>query len=81
MLDDFSLHVKRDAADMILSPGVHAVAGPAPFESARLESAAHGRRLDLWEALICQPDLDGFLVGGASLDPDRFLTIIRACGA
>jgi triosephosphate isomerase len=31
--------------------------------------------------LIAQPDLDGFLVGGASLDPDRFLTIIRACGA
>jgi len=31
-------------------------------------------------ALIAQPDLDGFLVGGASLDPDRFLAIIRACG-
>ena len=31
--------------------------------------------------LIAQPDLDGFLVGGASLDPDRFLTIIRACGS
>ncbi|MCZ6726722.1 MAG: triose-phosphate isomerase [Acidobacteria bacterium] len=30
--------------------------------------------------LIAQPDLDGFLVGGASLDPDKFLTIIRACG-
>ena len=31
--------------------------------------------------LISQPDLDGFLVGGASLDPERFLTIIRSCGA
>ena len=31
--------------------------------------------------LIAQPDLDGFLVGGASLDPDKFLTIIRACGS
>ena len=30
--------------------------------------------------LIGQPDLDGFLVGGASLDPERFLTIIRSCG-
>lgn len=31
--------------------------------------------------LIVQPDLDGFLVGGASLDPEKFLTIIRACGS
>lgn len=27
--------------------------------------------------LIAQPDVDGFLVGGASLDPQKFLTIIR----
>jgi triosephosphate isomerase len=31
-------------------------------------------------ALFAQPDVDGFLVGGASLDPGRFLAIIRACG-
>ena len=31
--------------------------------------------------LIAQPDVDGFLVGGASLDPDKFLDIIRACGS
>jgi triosephosphate isomerase len=31
--------------------------------------------------LIAQPDIDGFLVGGASLDPERFLAIIRTCGA
>ena len=30
--------------------------------------------------LIAQPDLDGFLVGGASLDPARFLAIVRSCG-
>jgi triosephosphate isomerase len=30
--------------------------------------------------LIGQPDLDGFLVGGASLDPGKFLSIIRASG-
>lgn len=30
--------------------------------------------------LFAQPDIDGFLVGGASLDPERFLAIIRACG-
>ncbi|HVR98090.1 MAG TPA: triose-phosphate isomerase [Thermoanaerobaculia bacterium] len=27
--------------------------------------------------LIAQPDIDGFLVGGASLDPGKFLSIIR----
>ena len=31
--------------------------------------------------LAAQPDVDGFLVGGASLDVARFLAIIRACGA
>ncbi|MFK7960955.1 MAG: triose-phosphate isomerase [Phycisphaerales bacterium] len=30
--------------------------------------------------LIAQPDIDGFLVGGASLDPASFLAIIAAAG-
>ncbi|MFL6197342.1 MAG: triose-phosphate isomerase [Thermoanaerobaculia bacterium] len=30
--------------------------------------------------LIAQPDIDGFLVGGASLDPQKFLAIIRSSG-
>lgn len=30
--------------------------------------------------LFAQPDLDGFLVGGASLDPERFMAIIACCG-
>jgi triosephosphate isomerase len=30
--------------------------------------------------LIAQPDIDGFLVGGASLDPRKFLAIIRGSG-
>ena len=30
--------------------------------------------------LFAQPDIDGFLVGGASLDPDSFSAIIRCCG-
>jgi triosephosphate isomerase len=30
--------------------------------------------------LFAQPDIDGFLVGGASLDPAKFLAIIRCCG-
>lgn len=30
--------------------------------------------------LVAQPDVDGFLVGGASLDPQKFLAIIRHSG-
>jgi triosephosphate isomerase len=29
--------------------------------------------------LFRQPDVDGFLVGGASLDPGKFLAIVEAC--
>lgn len=29
--------------------------------------------------LFAQPDIDGFLVGGASLDPEKFLAIIACC--
>ena len=32
-------------------------------------------------ALAAQPDIDGFLVGGASLDPGSFLDIIRRCAS
>ena len=35
---------------------------------------------DTAAGLIAQPDVDGFLVGGASLDPGKFLSIIRASG-
>ena len=31
--------------------------------------------------LLCQPDVDGVLVGGASLKADSFLAIIKAAGA
>ena len=30
--------------------------------------------------LLAQPDIDGFLIGGASLDSSSFLDIIRRCG-
>jgi triosephosphate isomerase len=30
--------------------------------------------------LYAQPDIDGFLVGGASLDPSEFSAIIQCCG-
>ncbi len=56
------------------------VAGETRAESCRIlygGSVNPGNAADL----ISQPDLDGFLVGGASLDPEKFLTIIRACGS
>ncbi len=31
------------------------------------------------EALIAQPDIDGGLVGGASLKADQFITLVKAC--
>jgi triosephosphate isomerase len=31
--------------------------------------------------LIAQPDVDGFLVGGASLKPDEFVAIVKAAAA
>lgn len=31
--------------------------------------------------LYAQPDIDGFLVGGASLDPEKFLAMIEGCGS
>ena len=33
------------------------------------------------EELFAQPDVDGFLIGGASLDPATFLDMIRRCGS
>jgi len=32
-------------------------------------------------ALSAQPDIDGFLVGGASLDPEKFLAMIEGCSS
>jgi triosephosphate isomerase len=32
-------------------------------------------------SLFAEPDIDGFLVGGASLDANKFLAIIRSCNS
>ncbi len=50
------------------------------------EASAHAIRIqyggsvkpDNAESLLSQPDIDGALVGGASLDPDSFYAILRA---
>jgi triosephosphate isomerase len=52
-------------------------------ETARVKRILYGGSVspDNAAALFAQPDIDGFLVGGASLDPARFLAIIRSCGS
>lgn len=54
---------------------------------ARLDAAGRGTRIlyggsvkpDNAASLLAQPDVDGALVGGASLDPDSFAEIVLAC--
>jgi triosephosphate isomerase (TIM) len=54
--------------------------GDAPADATRILYGGSANP-DNAGALSAQPDIDGFLVGGASLDPERFLAIIRTCGA
>lgn len=64
------LHLRETLADLV---GDEAAATKRILYggSANPENAA---------SLISKPDIDGFLVGGASLDPERFLAMIRCCG-
>jgi triosephosphate isomerase len=50
-------------------------------EVARVKRIVYGGSAnpDNAASLIAEPDIDGFLVGGASLDPEKFLAIIRSC--
>jgi triosephosphate isomerase len=62
--------LRREAAERL---------GPA---AARLRLLYGGSvKPDNAAELAAQPDVDGFLVGGASLDAAQFLAIIHACGA
>ncbi len=53
------------------------------------EAAAASKRIlyggsvnpDNAASLFSQADIDGFLIGGASLDPSQFSAIIRSCGS
>jgi triosephosphate isomerase len=63
-------HVRRVIGEL-MGEAVAAAASILYGGSATPETAA---------ALIAEPDVDGFLVGGASLDPQRFLAIIRHSG-
>jgi triosephosphate isomerase len=50
-------------------------------EVARVKRIIYGGSANPGNAgtLIAESDIDGFLVGGASLDPEKFLAIIRSC--
>ncbi len=50
-------------------------------EVARVKRIVYGGSANPENAgtLIAESDIDGFLVGGASLDPEKFLAIIRSC--
>ncbi|HEX2252826.1 MAG TPA: triose-phosphate isomerase [Thermoanaerobaculia bacterium] len=62
-------HLRRRLAERLGAPGAAAV---------RLLYGGSVKPANAGE-LIAQPDVDGFLVGGASLDAASFLAIIAAC--
>jgi triosephosphate isomerase len=53
------------------------VAGAAAGESVRIQYGGSVKPSNAAE-LLGQPDIDGALVGGASLDPDDFARIIQS---
>jgi triosephosphate isomerase len=59
---------------------VRALVGDRDADAARRVRILYGGSVDAGNAaeLLGQEDIDGALVGGASLDPDRFLTIASA---
>ena len=53
--------------------------GPATSDAVRVQYGGSVKAATI-AALMAQPDIDGALVGGASLDPDEFAQIIRGIG-
>jgi triosephosphate isomerase len=52
------------------------LAGAEAAESTRIQYGGSVKSSNIAE-LIAQPDIDGALVGGASLDPDEFARICK----
>ncbi|HZX54203.1 MAG TPA: triose-phosphate isomerase, partial [Ilumatobacteraceae bacterium] len=52
------------------------IAGPAAADEVRIQYGGSVKASNIAE-LIAQPDIDGALVGGASLDPDEFSRICK----
>jgi triosephosphate isomerase len=55
---------------------VKALAGAEAAKAIRLQYGGSVKAANMAE-LMAQPDIDGALVGGASLDPDEFARIVR----
>jgi len=55
------------------------VCGPAVAQRVRIQYGGSASPSNCAE-LISKPDIDGFLVGGASLKPD-FITMVQTCAA
>ena len=55
---------------------VHDNAGPAPADAVRLLYGGSVKVANV-AGIMAQPDVDGALVGGASLDPDEFVGLVR----
>jgi triosephosphate isomerase (TIM) len=65
-------------AHAFLRHRIESAAGPSAAAAARLLYGGSVKPANCAE-LLDQPEVDGFLVGGASLDPESFLGIIARC--
>ena len=75
---DVATPEQAQEAHAFLRERLAALASPALAASLRLLYGGSVKPDNAAE-LIAQPDVDGFLVGGASLDAGKFLAIIHAC--
>ena len=62
--------MRRDPADR------RAIAGADAAATVRIQYGGSVKAANIAE-LMAQPDIDGALVGGASLDPDEFAAIVQ----
>ncbi len=77
---DTATPAQAQAAHAFLRARVAAVGGAALATELRLLYGGSVKP-DSAAELAAEPDVDGFLVGGASLDAGKFLAIMQACGA
>jgi triosephosphate isomerase len=72
--------VDAEDACLFIRSMVTKAAGDGAAETVRIQYGG-SVKADNATDLMSEPDVDGLLVGGASLDAAGFLDIIRACGA
>jgi triosephosphate isomerase len=72
--------VDAEDACVFIRAMVAKTAGEAAAEAVRIQYGG-SEQAENCADLMSEPDVDGLLVGGASLEAASFLAIIRACGA